>query len=213
MLVIPATAHAAWLPATPIDGPNADVLSVGNIDIARDGAGAVAYLRLDGGVPHAFISRMFGGAWRGPERVDGGLGAATEVKVAVGDDNRIAVVWIADGNVYANVAPGGPTAPSGFTGAVAIGGPDARSLDIDLGHQRRRVRGLGAGRRRARRAPAGRDVDRRWRRRSTSIRTSRPAPARCGRRSPSPPRATRSRPGATGPATGPRGSGAGGSPA
>ncbi len=130
---IPATAHAAWLPATPIDGPNADVLTVSNVDIARDGAGAVAYLRLDGGVPHAFISRMFGGAWRAPERVDGGLGAASEVRVATGDDNRIAVVWISDGNVYANVAPGGPTAPSGFTGPVPIGGPNARSLDIDLG--------------------------------------------------------------------------------
>jgi hypothetical protein len=133
MLALPATAHAAWLPATPIDGPNTDVLTLGNVDIARDGAGAVAYLRRANGVPHAFISRMFGGAWRAPEQVDGGLGAASEVKVAVGDGNRIAVAWISDGTVYANVAPGGPTAPSGFTGPVAIGGPGARSLDIDLG--------------------------------------------------------------------------------
>ncbi len=133
MLVMPATANAAWFPATPIDGPNTDVLSLGNIDIARDGAGAVAYLRWEGGVQHAFISRMFGGVWRGPEQVDGGLGAASEVKVAVGDGNRIAVAWISDGILYANVAPGGPTAPSGFTGPLAIAGPGARSIDIDLG--------------------------------------------------------------------------------
>ena len=128
----PASAHAAWFPAAPIDGPNADVLTVGNVDVARDGAGAVAYLRLDGGVPHAFVSRLFGGAWRGPERVDPGLGAASEVRVAVGDGNRIAVAWIADGNVYANVVAGGAAAGA-FAGPVAIGGPNARSLDIDLG--------------------------------------------------------------------------------
>jgi hypothetical protein len=133
MLAMPASAHAAWIPATPIDGPNGDVVSLGNVDIARDGAGAVAYLRRVDGVPHAFISRMFGGIWRSPEQVDGGLGPATEVRVAVGDNNRVAVAWISGGTVYANVAPGGPTAPSGFTGPVAIGGPGARSLDIDLG--------------------------------------------------------------------------------
>ncbi len=132
VLVLPATAQAAWLPGVPIDGPNADVLTVGNVDVARDGAGAVAYLRLDGGVPHAFISRLYAGGWRGFERVDPGLPAASEVKVAVGDGNRIAVAWITNGNVYANLVQGG-TAPGPFGGAVAIGGPNARSLDIDLG--------------------------------------------------------------------------------
>lgn len=133
VLVLPSTAQAAWFPAAPIDGPNADVLTVGNIDLARDGAGAVAYLRLDGGEPHAFISRLYGGAWHGFERVDPGLPPASEVKVAVGDDNRIAVVWISNGNVYANVVQGGTPGPGPLGGAVPIGGPNARSVDIDLG--------------------------------------------------------------------------------
>ena len=133
LLAFPASAEADWFPATPIDGPNADVVSVGNVDIARDGNGAIAYLRRDGGVAHAFVARVNGGAFGGPERVDPGLGAATEVKVAVGDGYRIAVAWIADGNVYANVAQGGGLSPTPFQGPLQIGGPSAENLDIDLG--------------------------------------------------------------------------------
>lgn len=133
LLVFPASARADWFPATPIDGPNADVVAVGNVDLARDGAGAVAYLRKDGGVTHAFVARLIGGGWRGPERVDPTSGEATEVKVATGDGYRIAVAWIADGNVYANVAPGGTPDPGGFTGPVQLGGAGAKDVDIDLG--------------------------------------------------------------------------------
>src|SRR4051794_13713715 len=89
ILLFPATASAGWFPATAIDGPNADVQSVGNVDLARDGTGAIAYLRLDGGVPHAWVARMVDGSWRPPERVDPTTGAATEVKLAVGDGHRI----------------------------------------------------------------------------------------------------------------------------
>jgi hypothetical protein len=133
LLLFPASAHAGWIPATAIDGPNADVLEIGNVDLARDGAGAIAYLRNDGGVPHVFVSRMVDGAFRAGERVDYTTGPATEVKLAVGDGYRLAVAWVADGNVYANVAGGSLVSPGGFSGPVQIGGPDARSVDIDLG--------------------------------------------------------------------------------
>jgi hypothetical protein len=133
LFAFPATARADWVPAVPIDGPNADVVSVGNVDIARDGAGAVAYLRKEVGVPHAFVQRLFGGAWRGPERIDPIDPEATEVKVAVGDDNRIVVAWIGGGNVYGNVVQGGGTTPGPWTGPVQLGGPDAHNIDIDMG--------------------------------------------------------------------------------
>src|SRR6476660_6268064 len=93
VLVPAAGARAAWNVSQAIDGPNADVVGIGNVDLARDGTGAVAYLRRDGGVTHVFVSRLFGGVWQSPVRVDPGLGAATEAKVAVGDGNRIAVAW------------------------------------------------------------------------------------------------------------------------
>jgi hypothetical protein len=132
VLVPAASAHAGWFPAAPIDGPNADVVSVGNVDLAREGSGAVAYIRNLDGVPHAFVSRLYGGTWLPPERVDQSLGAVTEVKVAAGDGNRVAVAWIADGIVYATVAPGGDT-PGAYVPTAQLGGPGAQDLDIDLG--------------------------------------------------------------------------------
>lgn len=132
-LVPVAAARAAWFPAQAIDGPNADVVSVGGVDLARDGGGAVAYLRRDGGFPHAFVSRIAEGAWRPPERVDGTIGSeATEIKVAVGDGNRLVVAWIADGGVFASVVNGGPGLGP-YIGPVQIGGPGAKSLDLDMG--------------------------------------------------------------------------------
>jgi hypothetical protein len=127
-----AAAHASWNVAQAIDGPNADVVGMGSVDVARDGTGAVAYLRRDGGVTHVFVSRLFGGVWQSPVRVDPGLGAATEAKVAVGDGNRIAVVWVSDGNVYAVSTPTSAT-PAPFSGVSGIGGPGAKSVDVDLG--------------------------------------------------------------------------------
>jgi hypothetical protein len=83
-------------------------------------------------VPHAFVSRLFNGAWQPPGRVDVTPGAVTEVKVAAGDGNRVALAWIADGMLYASVSVGGDT-PGGFVPPVALGGPGAESLDVDLG--------------------------------------------------------------------------------
>jgi hypothetical protein len=128
----PAAAQAAWFPAGSIDGPNGDVMQVGGVDLARDGTGAVAYLRRDGGVPHVFVSRLFGGAWQAPVRVDPGLGPATDVKVAVGDGNRIAVAWVADGSVFGASTPVNTT-PAPFTAPTPLGGPGASSVDVDLG--------------------------------------------------------------------------------
>jgi PKD domain-containing protein len=127
-----ASAHAGWFPAQPLDGPSADVVSVGNVDLARDGTGAVGYIKNGDGVPQAWVSRIYGGAWQAPERISFTGGTVTDVKVAAGDGNRLAVAWIADGNVFATVSPGGDT-PGGFVPAVQIGGPGAKSLDLDLG--------------------------------------------------------------------------------
>src|SRR4051794_41888646 len=114
MLAFPAAARADWFPAAPIDGPNADVVSVGNVDMARDGHGAIGYLRRDGGVPHAAVARMVGGDWRPPERLDAGLGEAPEGKGAVGGGGRGAAGGVAGGDVESGVGPGG----GGGAGAV-----------------------------------------------------------------------------------------------
>ena len=46
---VPATARADFFPGEPIDGPSADVRSLGDVDVARDGSGALAYVKRDGG--------------------------------------------------------------------------------------------------------------------------------------------------------------------
>ncbi len=44
-LAVPATADAAFFPAEVIDGPNGDVVSVGDVDLSREGTGAVVYVK------------------------------------------------------------------------------------------------------------------------------------------------------------------------
>ena len=119
------------------------------------------------------------------------------MQVAAGDGNRLAVAWIADGNVYATSSQGGSRSPARSRRRRQLGGPDAKSIDIDLGVNGAAYVDLAAGRRRrtprACRTARGRASPRRW----TSTRPSRPGPARCGRGSRSAPRATPSSPGAT----------------
>ena len=70
-------------PATPIDGPSADIQSLGDLDVARDGTGALAYVKRVGGVDHVFVSRLVDGAFQPPEQVDAGLaGAGSQPVVA-----------------------------------------------------------------------------------------------------------------------------------
>jgi hypothetical protein len=112
----PATAaQAAFFPGEPIDGPSPDIRSVGDLDVARDGSGAVAYVRRDGGVDHIFVSRLVGGAYQPPERVDAGIDAASsQPVVAASDGGRLVVVFISGGSAFASVRP---------AGAPAFGGP------------------------------------------------------------------------------------------
>jgi hypothetical protein len=128
---MPAVAGAGWFPAEPLDGP-ADIRALGNVDLARDGTGAVAYVKVDGGVPHVFVQRMWDGAWHGPERVDAGIGeAASQPAVAVGDNGRTVVAWVSEGRLIATLADGAPGAPFSPVQFLAQGG--VRNPDVDLG--------------------------------------------------------------------------------
>ena len=75
-LVAVVLALAAAAPARagffvqPLDGPSADIQSLGGVDVARDATGAIVYVRRDGGVDHVFAARFFAGALR-PARAPG----------------------------------------------------------------------------------------------------------------------------------------------
>ena len=129
---LPASAHAAWFPAEPIDGPSADIVSVEDADVAREGIGAVVYLKRDGGTPHVFLARMNAGAWEPPVRLDQGVAAgAGDAVVALANPDRAAAAWVANGTLFTAVRPAG--AP-GFTPARALaeGGVSAPSIDMSI---------------------------------------------------------------------------------
>src|SRR3954452_8421259 len=122
LLVPAAAAGAAWQPAAVLEGPDTLVSGLGGVAVARDGKGAVVVLRHDG----VFLSRLLGGAFTPP----GAVGpAGTEARVAAGDGGRLAVAGVAGGTVLASVAPNAATA---FAAPVAVGGPGAENLDIDI---------------------------------------------------------------------------------
>jgi len=130
-LALAAPAHAGFFPAEGIDGPSADILSVGDLDISRDGTGLLAYIRRDGGVPHVFVSRMVNGAFQPPERLDNGLDAAgTQAAVAAGDNGRMAVVFVNGGTAFATLRP---DAASGWTAPQPLSaGASNPSVDMSI---------------------------------------------------------------------------------
>jgi hypothetical protein len=128
---IPATADAAFFAGESVDGPSADVRAVGDVDIARDGTGAVAYVRRDAGVDHIFVSRLVGGVWLPPERVDVGIDAAASAPaVAASDGGRLAVVFIAGGTSFAVVRQAG--APAWGAPQLLASGASAPSVDMSF---------------------------------------------------------------------------------
>jgi hypothetical protein len=125
------SAHAAFFAGDPIDGPSADVRSVGDIDIARDGTGAVVYVRRDGGVDHVFASRLVNGAWSAPERLDAGIDApSSKPVVAASDGGRLAVAFISGGSVFAIVRQAG--APSWGQPQLLASGASDPSIDMSF---------------------------------------------------------------------------------
>jgi hypothetical protein len=101
-----ATAQAGFIPAVAVDGPSADVLSAGDVELARDGGGATVYLKRDVGAPHVFVSVLTQGTPAAPQRLDGGqLTGSSQPRVAVSSGGRVLVTWVNDGRLYGSLRP------------------------------------------------------------------------------------------------------------
>lgn len=121
-----AAARASFFPATTIDGPSAGIVGVSDVSVARDGSGAVAYLKKDAsGVAHVLVSRLVGGVWQAPEQVDPGIAtAAADPTVAVSAGGRMVVAWTSAGQLLYVVRPAGATAwPAPVAGASPAATP------------------------------------------------------------------------------------------
>ncbi|MGN6587784.1 MAG: hypothetical protein ACTHKT_09995 [Solirubrobacterales bacterium] len=90
----PGRADAVIAPPVVLDGPSSQILELGGAAMAPDGTGGVVYLKSVEGVPHVFVSRLAGGAWSAPLRVDWDQPyAAGEPRIAAGKGGRLLVVW------------------------------------------------------------------------------------------------------------------------
>lgn len=106
LITLPATAQAGFVPAVAVDGPSADVLSAGDVRLARDGSGAVTWLRSDAGAAHVFVSPLVLGTPGAPQRLDTGqVNASSQPRVGVSSGGRILVTWVNDGRLYASLRP------------------------------------------------------------------------------------------------------------
>jgi hypothetical protein len=103
-----APAQAGFFPGDAIDGPSADVRALGDLDLARDGTGALTYVKRADGVDHVFVARFEGGVFQPAERLDAGLATAgSQPVVGAADSGRLVVVFVSGGTVYGVVRPAG----------------------------------------------------------------------------------------------------------
>jgi hypothetical protein len=106
LALAPVAAQGAigrFIPADRVDSP---VTALGDVDIARDGTGGLVYVKPDGGVDHVFISRLAGGAWQPPERLDGNLPTpSSQPVVSAADGGRLVIAYISGGALFAVTRP------------------------------------------------------------------------------------------------------------
>jgi len=95
--------------------------------VARDGTGAVVYLKAAGGVQHVFVSALVGGVFQPPVQVDPGLpGPSTQPVIAAGNGGLLVVGFINGGTLYevdrtgAAASLGGPVALAGGASSPSI---------------------------------------------------------------------------------------------
>ncbi|MDP2711599.1 MAG: hypothetical protein Q8O56_10305 [Solirubrobacteraceae bacterium] len=103
--VAPA-ALANFFPGDAIDGPSADIRALGEVDLARDGTGALVYVKRSEGVDRVVAARFEGGIFRPAERLDAGLPtASSQPVVGAADAGRLAVAFVSGGVVHGVVRP------------------------------------------------------------------------------------------------------------
>ncbi|MFL5861963.1 MAG: hypothetical protein ACJ780_14480 [Solirubrobacteraceae bacterium] len=105
-----------------IDGPSADIQSLDGLSIARDGTGALVYVKDVLGVAHVFVSRLAGGGFQPPVQADAGLlGASSEPVIAAGQNGLALIAFVNGGTLYVSQAASSSSPLSGpsalFTGA------------------------------------------------------------------------------------------------
>ena len=122
-------AQAQFFLGDAIDGPSPDIGSLGDLDLARDGTGALAYVKRVDGADHVFASRFEGGLFQAPERLDAALPTASSQPVlAASDGGRLVVVFASGGVVYGVVRPAG----AGWSEPTPLGAGSDPAVDLSI---------------------------------------------------------------------------------
>jgi hypothetical protein len=125
-----APADAAFFPGDAIDGPSPDVRALGDLDLARDGTGAVAWVRAVDGADHVFVARFEGGNFQPAERIDATLpGPSSQPVVGASDNGRLAIVFVNAGTVYGVVRP---AAGQPYAAPVPFGPGSDPAVDLSI---------------------------------------------------------------------------------
>ena len=125
-----ASAEGSFAGELTVDGPSTGVTLLGDVDMAFDSSGVVAYVRSDEGADHAFISMLTSGAPQPPVRVDLGQPAVIgKPVVGISNGGRMTVVYANSAGLWARVqiTPGQP-----FSAPQQLGGPGATSPSLDM---------------------------------------------------------------------------------
>jgi hypothetical protein len=128
--LLAAPANAAFFLGDPLAGPGPEVRELGDLDLARDGSGALAWVNSIDGVDHILVSRFERGAFQPVERVDAALpGPSSQPVVGASDNGRLAIVFVNDGTVYGVVRP---AAGLPYSAPVAFGPGSDPSVDLSI---------------------------------------------------------------------------------
>ncbi|HEV2815401.1 MAG TPA: hypothetical protein VGW10_19245, partial [Solirubrobacteraceae bacterium] len=124
-----APAHAAFFPGEAVDGPNPEIRSLGDLDLARDSTGALAFVRRVEGVDRVFVSRFESGSFQPAERLDAALPAASsQPVVGASDAGRLVVVFVNGGVVHGIVRPAG----GAWSAPVALAAGTDPAVDLSI---------------------------------------------------------------------------------
>jgi hypothetical protein len=120
----PSAAAQQPIPAPPqvIDGPTSAIVRPSGLGIAvaRDGTGAVVYLKQVAGATHVFVSVLSGGSFQPPVQVDTSQGgASSQPVVAAGNGGLLIIGFINGGNLY---VAGRGTSAAPFTAPASLAG-------------------------------------------------------------------------------------------
>ncbi len=129
-LAAQASAEGSFAGAVVVDGPATGVTVLGDVEMAFDGSGVVAYVRSDEGADHAFVSTLASGLPQAPVRVDPGQPAVIgKPVVGIASGGRMTVVYANSAGLWARVqiTPGQP-----FSAPQQLGGPGAGSPSVDM---------------------------------------------------------------------------------